>query len=181
LELKSIKDKLKAEIRAKGHKAHINQISVMAYTTFKQWVDLSQIEALSKHFNGEVPGTFPHRMVSLSASMAEPLLKLKDIAITDRPGMRAALKSIAKDNEGQLYIENLQLDQFILECLEEDEMRMVRLLTTLKMLRDEFEALYKVLKTPEFDVSQVREMVEQAIREFKRSVPGCDLAFNKLL
>ena len=24
-------------------------------------------------------------------------------------------------------------------------------------------------------------MVEQAIREFKKSVPGCDLAFNKLL
>ena len=52
---------------------------------------------------------------------------------------------------------------------------------SLKMVQGEFENMYKALKTPEFDVGQVREMVEQAIREFKRSVPGCDLAFGKLL
>lgn len=49
------------------------------------------------------------------------------------------------------------------------------------MLSAEFQAFYKTLKIPEFDVSRVREMVEQAIREFKRSVPGCNLAFDKLL
>ena len=40
---------------------------------------------------------------------------------------------------------------------------------------------YKVLRTPEFDVSKIRDLIEQAISEFSRSLPGCDLAFRKLL
>lgn len=42
-------------------------------------------------------------------------------------------------------------------------------------------AMYKELKKPEFDVTQIRGLIEQAIREFKKSLPGCDLAFTKLL
>ncbi len=42
-------------------------------------------------------------------------------------------------------------------------------------------AMYKVLKTPEFDVGKIRELIEQAIREFSKSLPGCSLAFKKLL
>ena len=37
--------------------------------------------------------------------------------------------------------------------------------------------MYKALKTPEFDVQQIRELIGQAIQEFKRTLPGCDLAF----
>ena len=60
--------------------------------------------------------------------------------------------SIAKNNEGDLYIENLQLDQFILECADGAEDLIPRLFMSLKMLREEFEALYKTLKVPEFDI-----------------------------
>jgi hypothetical protein len=41
--------------------------------------------------------------------------------------------------------------------------------------------MYSTLKMPEFDVSKIRELIEQAIREFSKSLPGCDLAFRKLL
>ena len=100
LELKGITSKLKAEMRARGQKAHINQISVLMHTDFKQWADLPQIESLSKHFNGEVPGTFPHRMVALSANMAKPLSKLKDVSLTDKAAIRATMKALARENEG---------------------------------------------------------------------------------
>lgn len=49
------------------------------------------------------------------------------------------------------------------------------------MLQTEMLEMYKVLKTPEFDVGKIRELIEQAIREFSKSLPGCDLAFRKLL
>ena len=40
IELKALKDRLKEEMRAKGQKAHINNISVQLYTNFKEWADL---------------------------------------------------------------------------------------------------------------------------------------------
>ena len=34
---------------------------------------------------------------------------------------------------------------------------------------------------PEMDVLQMKELIETAIREFKKQMHGCDLAFQKLL
>lgn len=74
----------------------------------------------------------------MSAALSEPFSKLKDIQMTDRLGIRAALMGIAKQNEGQLNIENLQLDQFILECADGPEDQLTKLFLSLKMLSGEF-------------------------------------------
>jgi hypothetical protein len=70
------------------------------YTNFKQWADLAQLEQLSKHFNGEVPDTFPQRMIALSAALSEPLSGLAGIKLGEKQAIRAALMNIAKNNEG---------------------------------------------------------------------------------
>ena len=54
-------------------------------------------------------------------------------------------------------------------------------LVSLKILFNEINPNYKILKIPEFDVSQLREVIQKAIEEFKKNVPGCDDAFSKLL
>ena len=40
---------------------------------------------------------------------------------------------------------------------------------------------YKSLNIPEFEVSSIKEMVKQAIAEFKKQLRGCDEAFKQLL
>ena len=40
---------------------------------------------------------------------------------------------------------------------------------------------YEILKIPEFDVSQLRDVIQKAIEEFKKTLPGCEEAFSKLL
>jgi len=37
------------------------------------------------------------------------------------------------------------------------------------------------MRVPEFDISELKVVIKQAITEFKKTLPGCDLAFNKLL
>ena len=40
---------------------------------------------------------------------------------------------------------------------------------------------YKSLNIPEFEVDNIKEMVKQAIAEFKKQLRGCDEAFKQLL
>ena len=40
---------------------------------------------------------------------------------------------------------------------------------------------YQSLNIPEFEVSSIKEMVKQAIAEFKKQLRGCDEAFKQLL
>ncbi len=52
---------------------------------------------------------------------------------------------------------------------------------SLKILFNEMKPYYKILKIPEFDVSQLREVIQTAIEEFKKTLPECNEAFTKLL
>lgn len=37
---------------------------------------------------------------------------------------------------------------------------------------------YKTLNIPEFEIGNIKEMVKQAISEFKKQLRGCDEAFR---
>ena len=37
------------------------------YSSLKDWVDFEQVQQLSTYFNGEVPETFPNRVIALAA------------------------------------------------------------------------------------------------------------------
>lgn len=50
-----------------------------------------------------------------------------------------------------------------------------------KILFKESSKYYELLKIPEFDVSQLKDVIKAAITEFKKQLPNCDLAFGKLL
>jgi hypothetical protein len=37
------------------------------------------------------------------------------------------------------------------------------------------------MKIPEFDIADLKSVIRNAIQDFKKTLPGCDLAFSKLL
>ena len=109
-QLKDIKTRVKEEMRAKGKSTNINQVSILMYTTLKDWANLEQIQTLSTYFNGEVNGSFPNRVIALAALIQEHFSEIKTLKLNDATAIRTMFMGAAKNNEGQLYIENFALD-----------------------------------------------------------------------
>lgn len=79
---------------------------------------------------------------------------------------------------------DIDLESHIKDMLFDEVSGNIRLqmtLVSLKILFNEIKPYYKTLKIPEFDVGQLKEVIQKAIEEFKKSLPGCDDAFSKLL
>lgn len=50
-------------------------------------------------------------------------------------------------------------------------------IVSFKLLLESSNKLYNFMIIPEIDVLQMKELIEKAIKEFKKQVNGCDIAF----
>ncbi len=73
------------------------------------------------------------------------------------------------------YLQDMVLD----DARGENEYTIVKL--CLLMLFKAQKKRYASINIPEFEVSSIKEMVKQAISEFKKQLRGCDEAFKQLL
>lgn len=55
------------------------------------------------------------------------------------------------------------------------------IILSLKILFKESKKYYELLKIPEFDVHQIKDVIALALVEFKKNLPECNLAFDKLV
>ncbi len=83
--------------------------------------------------------------------------------------------------DAPLQLLNLPLDTYLQDLVldnerPENDYKIVQL--CLLMLFKAQKKRYASINIPEFEVSSIKEMVKQAISEFKKQLRGCDEAFR---
>ncbi len=89
-------------------------------------------------------------------------------------------------NEGLMTIDAAKLDDCIkkLASIEDDGNRrnaFACLHIYMQVLFRDNTKLFDIMRIPEFDIGELKNVIKQAITEFKKTLPGCNLAFKKLL
>ncbi len=171
-----IKQKLNTDLKT------IDSVCIMIYSSKKNELDYKLVQKINDYYQGVEKETFVAHLIS---SVADLLRIFSDIeTITDLNNCRHYFASKLANNENMCKLLDIDLETHLKDMLFDEVSGNIRLqmaLISLKILFNEIKPYYEILKIPEFDVSQLREVIQKAIEEFKKTVPGCDEAFSKLL
>lgn len=136
---------------------------------------------MSDYLSGNVADSFVQEFISTTADLSRLFQELLTAKESD---IESILTQKANGNEIMIFGKRLN-DLIETVAMDDDVDNKKKLLSTIviciKILLKESKVYFDILKIPEFDVSQLKDVISQAITEFKKTMHGCDDAFDKLL
>lgn len=150
--------------------------------------DFEMLDKCNQYLQGMEHDSLPYKITQQLSSIYKTF---KDVENIENKDLRSYFLSKVKHEHDSYEILGVKLSDYLtsrLRDFDEGDIDHSQLDTSLQVAKLCLLLLFRAQKSryqsiiiPEFEVSQIKEMVNQALQEFKKTTKNCDGAFKQLL